>query len=350
MGGLRSALRWHCASSVGSGAITDSTGTTTLGSAGRLNSTSGLTISSGQLTLGGNETVASYSQSGGILGGSGNTLSSTASYDLRAGSVLANLGGSAALAKTTSGTVTLAGINTYSGQTTISGGVLALGVNGSFANSTSIKVGDAGSVGAVLDLTAKTTVFSLGVSQTLSGGGTVLVAPSQQFLLQGTFSPGNSPGLFAFDGGTTVLSGTTVMEIFGTSRATSPSHGTGFYDAVNIVDNGTLQFGGNLTFEFSSLFDNNTTFDLFSPASGSLLSGNFTGVQAVGGFYTGLSWNQVGSVWKSSNTTGGQSLEFNATNGQLVIVPEPRSLAMASIGVVAVAWITANWRRRRASF
>lgn len=332
---------------LGAGGITVSTGTTTLGSAGRFNSGSGLTISSGQLTLGGNETVASFIQSGGLLGGSG-TLTSSSGFDVRAGGVQASLGGSAGLTKTTAGTVTLAGANIYSGQTTISAGVLALGVNGSFANSTSIKVGDVGSTNAVLDLTAKTASFAIGAGQMLSGGGTVLVAPSQQFLVQGTFSPGNSPGLFTFDGGTTVLSGTTFMEIFGTSRATSPSHGTGFYDAVNIVDNGTLQFGGNLTFEFSSLFDNNSTFSLFTPESGSFLSGNFASVTVAGGFYTGLSWSQNGSVWKSSNTAGGQSLEFNAANGQLVIVPEPAAIALAGIGLGLTAW-AARRRLRRTS-
>ena len=174
------------------------------------------------------------------------------------------------------------------------------------------------------------------------------MAPGQQFLVQGTFSPGNSPGLFTFDAGNTVLSGTTVMEIFGTSRATAPSHGSGFYDAVNIVDNGTLQFGGDLTFQFSSLFDNDTTFSLFTPATGSALTGNFTGVSVGGSFYTGLTWNQAGSVWKSSNTTAGQSLEFNATSGQLVIVPEPGTLALAGFGVVA-AGLAAARRRRRTS-
>jgi fibronectin-binding autotransporter adhesin len=266
--------------------------------------------------------------------------------DVTWATALTSSGGS--LTKLGSGTLTLQGNNTYSGQTTISAGVLALGVNGSFVNSTSIKVGDAGSTNAVLDLTAKTASFTIGAGQTLSGGGTVLVAPSQQFLVQGTFAPGNSPGLFTFDGGTTVLSGTTVMEIFGTSRATSPSHGAGFYDAVDIVDNGTLQFGGNLTFEFSSLFDNNSMFSLFTPASGSFLSGNFSSVTVAGSFYTGLSWEQSGTVWKSSNTVAGQSLEFNAANGQLVIVPEPAALALAGIGLGLTAW-AAKRRQRRAS-
>jgi autotransporter-associated beta strand protein len=252
--------------------------------------------------------------------------------------------GSLGLVKLGSDTLTLSGSNSYTGSTTISGGTLALGAAGSFANSSAIIVGSAGSAGAVLDLTAKTGGFSIGAGQLLGGGGTVRLASSGTLNVLGTFSPGNSPGLFTYDAGTTVLSGTTLMEIFGTSRATSPSHGSGFYDAVDIVNNGTLQFGGILTLEFSSLFANNTTFDLFTPAAGSSLAGNFTGVNVGGSFYTGLSWNQTGNTWKSSNTVGGQSLEFSSATGQLVIVPEPAGLALAGLGIAATAYA---YRRRR---
>ena len=309
--------------------------------------TGATSIQSGTLQIGAGGSTGSLSTSSAITVSSGATLAFNRSNTLTQGTDFnAVIAGAGNLVQAGAGTLILNGANTYTGATTISAGVLALGANGSFANSSMIKVGDAGSSNVALDLTAKTAAFALGAGQTLSGGGTVLVAPGQQFEVQGTFAPGNSPGLFTFDGGTTVLSGTTVMELFGTSRATSPSHGSGFYDAVNVVDGGVLQFGGNLTFEFSSLFDDDTTFDLFSPATGSSLAGNFAGVNVIGGFYTDLSWTQSGSVWRSSNTTAGQSLEFNATNGQLVIVPEPGAFAIAGIGMAFIGW--SAWRSRRA--
>jgi autotransporter-associated beta strand protein len=268
----------------------------------------------------------------------------TQAFAVTIGAALGNGGGGGGLTKLGSGTLTFAGSNTYTGTTSVNAGTLALATGGSFANSSSIIVGDVGSTGAVLDLTAKTEAFSIGAGQLLGGGGTARLASSGTLNVLGTFSPGNSPGLFTYEAGTTVLSGTTLMEIFGVGRATTPSHGTGFYDAVDVVDNGILQFGGELTLDFSSLYADSTTFDLFTPATGSSLAGNFAGVNVTGGFYTGLSWSQTGSTWKSSSTAGGQSLEFNATTGQLVIVPEPGAIALAVIGVIVAAWASRGRR------
>jgi autotransporter-associated beta strand protein len=313
---------------------------------------SGATTAASTINLNGgtfvaNGSIAMPSQISTVVQSGGANLSVASAQTLTLGSPLTDGGGGGGLRKLGTGTLVLSGSNAYSGQTTISAGTLALGANGSFGSSSGITVGDAGSSNAVLDLTAKTAAFALGASQSLSGGGTVLVASGQQFDVQGTFAPGNSPGLFTFDGGTTVLSGTTAMEIFGTSRATSPSHGSGFYDAVDVVDNGVLQFGGILSLEFSSLFGDDTRFDLFSPATGSSLAGNFTGVNVTGSFYTGLSWTQSGSVWTSTNTLAGQSLEFDATNGQLVIVPEPGAFCIAGIGMALIGW--SAWRSRGAT-
>src|SRR5690606_2676417 len=82
------------------------------------------------------------------------------------------LTGAGALTKTGSSKVTLTGANTYSGNTIISAGTLALGSGGSIASSPNITIAN----GTTLDVSAIS--FSLGASQTLirnstSGSGSV---------------------------------------------------------------------------------------------------------------------------------------------------------------------------------
>jgi autotransporter-associated beta strand protein len=53
-------------------------------------------------------------------------LTSTSAYDVQSGSASAILGGAVGLNKSTGGTVTLSGANTYTGTTAINGGVLSV--------------------------------------------------------------------------------------------------------------------------------------------------------------------------------------------------------------------------------
>jgi autotransporter-associated beta strand protein len=90
------------------------------------------------------------------------------SYDLQNGSVTANLAGSGALLKSGFGTVTLSGVNTYTGGTAINGGVLALGSTGALGTAGTISFG-----GGTLQYSASNTTdyssrFSTAANQTYS--------------------------------------------------------------------------------------------------------------------------------------------------------------------------------------
>jgi autotransporter-associated beta strand protein len=158
-------------------------------------------LSTGPITVDGNTAVLSlggYSDQaatvtlagGGTITGTTGVLSSTGTFEMQNGTVSGILGGSSALNKTTADTVTLTRSNTYTGNTTINEGKLTLGVDGSFNNSPIITVGDAGSSGAILDVTAKSHL-EIGVGQELKGIGTI----EGNVFVTGTHSPGNSPGV-----------------------------------------------------------------------------------------------------------------------------------------------------------
>lgn len=78
-----------------------------------------------------------------------------------------NSGGTLAITKTSTGTLTLGGTNTYSGSTTISAGTLALSGTGSISNTASIIL----AAGSTLDVSAIPT-FALNSSSSLNASGT----------------------------------------------------------------------------------------------------------------------------------------------------------------------------------
>ena len=113
-----------------SGGVTVSSGTVLLsGGDNRLFTNGAVTVAGGTLNLGG------FTQSNGntfaILGGiltNGTVAKSGANYLGQSGTISATLGGSAGLTKSTTGTLTLNGTQSYTGTTTVSNGTLV--VNG----------------------------------------------------------------------------------------------------------------------------------------------------------------------------------------------------------------------------
>ena len=154
-------------------------------------------------------TIGSLAGGGNVFLNGNNTLSVGGDNTSTTFSgVYQDVNGSAALTKSGSGTFTLSGVNTYTGATTINGGVLA--VNGSLASPVTVNAGGTlGGTGAI------------GNTVTVNSGGAL--------------APGLSPGIIN-TGDLALTSGSTLaIEINGATAGTQ-------YDQVNVT--GTVDLGG----------------------------------------------------------------------------------------------------------
>jgi autotransporter-associated beta strand protein len=214
--------------------------------------------------------------------------------------------GGLSLTKISSGTLTLAGSNTYTGATTVSAGTLL--ING--------------------DQTLATGAVNVSSGATLGGSGTI--GGTTTISSGGTLAPGNSPGVITFKSALT-LAGATNMELNGTTLGTT-------YDGIN-TGTGLLTYGGTLTLTFGSSFlTGGETFDLFTIGTGGS-TGSFSSVSIAGSYVTGLT-NTAG-VW--SGTVGSLNFAFTQATGELLVtsaIPEPSTYAaiFGSLALVGVVW------------
>ncbi len=127
------------------------------------------------------------------IGGDGNyILGGVISGAAGSGITVARLG-------ETLGAVSLAGVNTYTGNTTINGGALALIGSGSIINSPVIEIGANG----VFDVTALTTALTLASGQALKASGTTSTGSINTSSTKGLTTAANSPIQFTAFNGTT---------------------------------------------------------------------------------------------------------------------------------------------------
>jgi autotransporter-associated beta strand protein len=246
-------------------------GTVTLGSDADATSTY-----SGQVSLHKDLTLQQVATTGGhalnvtgeIYAAAGSdTLTFSALGDIQASGVVADGGGSVSLVKSGSGTLTLAGNNTYTGATTVGGGTLL--VDGS------------------LGTTAVTVV-----SGTLGGSGSI--AGPVEIEAQGTLAPG--------DGGTgilTVLGNLTLDQgSYYAAQINGTTAGTG-YTQTRVT--GSVSIGTSVTLVLSGTLGN--------PNGQSITLVDNDGSGAVSGAFDGLS--------------EGTSLAFNGYNYQITYLAGP---------------------------
>jgi autotransporter-associated beta strand protein len=288
-------------------------GAGTLSVSGPNSYTGGTTISSGTLQIGSGGTSGFIA--GNVLNNA--TLAFNRSNALSFSGTISGTGG---VSKQAAGLLTFAGVNSYSGLTTISAGTLALSGVGSIGTG-GLNLGTSGSPGVfdLLGLTAGS--YSLPSSASLSGVGT-LSGSGKSLAVLGSLAPGNSAGTITVGTGLSLdlsNSGSSVFEI------TSPAYTAGTYDLVS--GDGSVVFGGilNLGFSGGSYADGTNVLQLFANTGGR--SGNFSAVNATG-------------------LAAGQSATFNPVTGFITVVPEPSIYAMALAGLACGGYSMLRRRNR----
>jgi autotransporter-associated beta strand protein len=244
--------------------------------------------------------------------GPGNIVANNVGFSNGSGTLAVNVSG---------GHVTLMnGNNTYTGATTLTGGVLALGNDGSTDASLSGTANIIINAGATLDVSGRSdTTLALGTgaaSQALHGSGTLTGNLTVGSL--GTVAPGLSIGTLTVSGNVT-LGGKTVMEL---NRAVSPNSdklaapaitGGGVLTVTNI--GGTALHVGDTFHLFNSGVSGFATVNLPTVDNGYAYTWNnqigangtiivLTAVQAV-------NTNSATANFAATVTGGGNSLQFS---------------------------------------
>ncbi len=207
------------------GALAINGGTVKLLAGNQIGNSATVAISGpGVLNMGAfSDAVAGVQLTGGAITGSGGVLTgNTSAFDLQSGSVSAVLGGSVGLNKTTAGTVTLSGSNTYSGPTNVSAGTLL--VSGSLSASSAVTVGPAGTLAGGNNLTSTVgTVAAYGtVAPGNTGGGALSSIGKLKVTGAMTLGASGTTAHLAMEiGGTTAGTGYDQIQVSGALNLTS---------------------------------------------------------------------------------------------------------------------------------
>jgi hypothetical protein len=202
--------------------------------------TGSVNVSSGEYKLGGNDTVASLTVSGGLLSTANGSTLTAATYALNGGTVNANLG--AGTVNASSGTTLLSGTS-GAANVNVSGGLLSLVSGNRLADAAAVAVSS-----GELAVGANDTVGSLSTTGgTVSGAGTLTAATYA--LNGGTVSANLGAGTVTASSGTTSLSGTSAAANVNVSGGTLNTSGANKLadGAAVVVSSGTLGVGGSDT-------------------------------------------------------------------------------------------------------
>ena len=211
-----------------------------------LNLNSALSVNGGVVDIGSfSQSARGVTLTSGQIVGTTGVLDGGIGYTVESGIVSAILGGSGQLTKSTTGTLTLSGANTYTGRTLIQDGTVSLGAAERISNASALNV----TAPAQLRLNGfNETVASLAGAGTVNlGAGVLGIAGSATTTFNGLLT-GTTGGLSTSGTGTLTLGGTA----------------TNVYAGATTVSGGTLALSGsNRLPDASALVVNGVgTFDL----------------------------------------------------------------------------------------
>ena len=294
--------------SSGAGTVNLNAGTLTLSSANRLSTSASVSGSSGaSLSLGGNQTIASLAGAADVSLGA-NTLTVNGAQSTTYDGLLAGAGG---LAKGGAGTLTLTASNAYTGNTTISGGTLALSGAGDIRSAAQVSIVP----GGALDVAAASAAV-VNVTNLVGTGGSVVLGSKD--LRTSMTQTGTFAGVIGGSGGFT-KAGASRLDLTSVQTFTGPL----------TVEAGTLGVSAANLLQSASRIDVNDATTLAAAAGLTIPSGQTLGgygtVDVTGGtltFNSGAVLSPGGSVGQLDNTgnvafNGGSTYTFevNDANG-----------------------------------
>ena len=279
------------------GATTIDAGILAISGAGSLTST-GVVINGGGLDVSLVNTSASI---GTLQGASGTTVNLgskilTVTSTTGTASFAGVISGTGSFIKAGSGTLTLSGINTYTGGTTINAGILALsGVGELYPSGIVID-------GGGLDISLVNTSASIGTLQGASG--TTINLGSKILTVTSTAGTANFDGVISGTGGSFIKTGSGTLILTGTNTYTGGTFidaGTLSVSAGNQFGSGTVDLAGGTFMATGAITANNffavANNSTITSSGNTVLQGTILGASGVTLSLAGSGSNSLSNFW-----------------------------------------------------